>query len=204
MYSRCSAAYRALCPFDILKLPSVYCVQQKLREYVDEPGINHEYMSKQRARYTEFKTQVKHQGKKEPLGEGILIFDEVKIIDKVIWNSKSESFIGLAMSEEDFVQIKDLCSKQNDEQEAPQYIIYAQYILQFMWRDLSSDFDIIGPYFSSTRHLSQSFIMECLLETMRVFHANDLIVTCLVCDGAATNLSLIKTTLGQKGVIYIK
>ena len=107
VYYRCSAAYRALCQFDILKLPSVYCVQQKLREYVDEPGINHEYMSKQRARYTEFKTQVKHQGKKEPLREGILIFDEAKIIDKVIWNLKSESFIGLAMLEEDFVQIKE-------------------------------------------------------------------------------------------------
>lgn len=38
VYSRSPAAYQALSKFDILHLPSVWSVQQKLRDYVDEPG----------------------------------------------------------------------------------------------------------------------------------------------------------------------
>jgi hypothetical protein len=163
-------------------------------------GINQEYMLKQQKRYEEFKTEAIAEGRKQPLGEGALIFDEVKIIDKLIWNSKSERFVGVAMSSEEFPQICDLFPKQHEQTSEPQA---AQYVLQFLWRDLSANFDVIGPYFSSDRHLTQSFMMSCLMETMRVLHACGFQVTCLVCDGASTNLSLIKTTMGLRGLHYV-
>lgn len=37
-----------------------------------------------------------------------------------------------------------------EELKAPQ-TVKASYIMQFLWRDLTSDFDVIGPYFSSNK-----------------------------------------------------
>ena len=104
-------------------------------------------------------------------------------------------FVGVAMSQEDYCQIKDIFSESVDNNESKP----AQYIVQFLWRDLSADFDIIGSYYSSSQHITQQFLMSCLMDTMRVFQAYGFSITCLVCDGAASNLSLIKTTLGLRG-----
>ena len=197
VYSRSPAAYKALCKFNILHLPSTWAVKDKLREYVHKPGVNEEYLMVQKQRYKEFCDDKEKQGAKRPLSEGALIFDEVKIIDKLVWNSKSETFVGVAMSKEDCSQIRDIFAK-SDEHHEPQA---AQYVLQFLWRDLSADFDLVGPYYTASQHLNQQFLMGCLMETMRFLHAYGFAVTCLVCDGAATNLSLIKTTLGIKGLV---
>ena len=132
------------------------------------------------------------QEKKKPIGEGALVFDEVKIIDKLVWNIKGKMFVGVAISQEDYCQITDIFSESVDNNEPKP----AQYIVQFLWRYISTDFDIIGPYYSSSQHITQQFLMNCLMDTMRVFQAHDFSVTCLVCGGAASNLSLIKTTLG--------
>ena len=35
-------------------------------------------------------------------------------------------------------------------------------MLQFLWRDLSSMFDIIGPYYSSAQGFDSKFTMACL------------------------------------------
>jgi hypothetical protein len=50
VYSRSPAAYKALCQFDVLKLPSIWSVRNKCRQYVDRPGIVHEYFIKQQTR----------------------------------------------------------------------------------------------------------------------------------------------------------
>ena len=42
--------------------------------------------------------QKKAEGLKPPLGEGVLIFDEVKVAMKVSWNSRNEELVGLAMT----------------------------------------------------------------------------------------------------------
>ena len=34
------------------------------------------------------------------------------------------------------------------------------YILQFLWRDLTSSFDIVGPYFASSSQLESKFIVS--------------------------------------------
>ena len=40
------------------------------------------------------------------------------------------------------------------------------------------------------------------METVRAFQSYDFVVSALMCDGAASNLLLIKTTLGVKGAIH--
>jgi hypothetical protein len=86
VYSRSRAAYEALKCFNILNLPSVRSLQTKTGKFLDGPGINHTYLKEQSEKYTKFKQENEQKGTKVPLGEGVLIFDEVKVIQKVIWN----------------------------------------------------------------------------------------------------------------------
>ena len=95
VYSRSPAAYKALCKFNILHLPSTWAVKDKLRKYVHKPGVNEEYLMVQKQRYKEFCDDKEKQGAKRPLSEGALIFDEVKIIDKLVWNSKVKHLLEL-------------------------------------------------------------------------------------------------------------
>ena len=75
----------------------------------------------------------------------------------------------------------------------------ATYVLQFMWRDVSSKFDVIGPYFTSERNFETKFIASCLFEAMFVFEVYGFEVSALVCDGASCNLSLLKHLCGVTG-----
>ena len=73
------------------------------------------------------------------------------------------------------------------------------YILQFLWRDLTSSFDIVGPYFTCGGSLASKFILACVLETLRLFQMHGFKTSVLVCDGAASNLTTIKATMGIHG-----
>ena len=73
------------------------------------------------------------------------------------------------------------------------------YVLQFIWRDLSSEFDVIGPYFTAGRSLETKFLMACLFDTMFVFETYGFSILGLVCDGAAANLALLKHLCGTSG-----
>ena len=68
----------------------------------------------------------------------------------------------------------------------------AEYNLKFLWRDLTSDFDVIGPYFSSAKSYDHTFVITAIRETMRIFHACNFLLVSLVCDEASTNLAHIK------------
>ena len=43
------------------------------------------------------------------------------------------------------------------------------YVLQFLWRDLTSSFDIVGPYYTSENPMTAKFVMACVLETVKLF-----------------------------------
>ena len=73
------------------------------------------------------------------------------------------------------------------------------YILQFLWRDLTSSFDIVGPYFTSSSQLESKFIVSCVLKSLWVFHLYGFHTFCLVCDGASANISALKSTCGTSG-----
>lgn len=55
-------------------------------------------MAKETEQFTSFKEQHLAGKKKEPKGDGVLIFDEVKVISRLMWNSRSQKIIGLAMT----------------------------------------------------------------------------------------------------------
>ena len=65
-------------------------------------------------------------------------------------------------------------------------------ILQFLSRDLTSDYDIIGPYLMTSGTVDSSFTSSCVLDAVKLFQRHGLSTSSLICDGASSNVSLIK------------
>lgn len=101
-----------------------------------------------------------------PQGDGVLIFDEVKVVCRLMWNSRSHQLVGLAMSHEELASLSDVYQLLDSDCRSKQ----TTYILQFLWRDLTSAFDVVGPYFTSTGSIENQFILACVLESMKMFH----------------------------------
>jgi hypothetical protein len=76
--------------------------------HLQKAGPYYDYIKEQAQYYEKFKEDVKAFGWKEPIGEGALILDEVKVIGKVIWNSKSGEILGLAMDTSELVSAVDM------------------------------------------------------------------------------------------------
>ena len=68
----------------------------------------------------------------------------------------------------------------------------AKVILQLIWRDLSSKFDVLGPYYTSEAGFDAKFMMATIHEAMLKFHWFGFHSSAIVLDGASSNLSLIK------------
>ena len=216
MYIRSPAAYKALQNFDILKLPSksslqAYTGEQGFSNYLslfvhltcllgaflNGPGVSEDSIQRQAKLYQAFKDDLQHQQPHapEPKADGVLIFDEVKVVSRLLWNSRSQEVIGLAMNPEDLSSLHDIYSSLGSN-ERPQQ---ASYMLQFVWRDLTSSFDVMGPYYSSSESLKCKFILACVFETMKLFQLYGFQTSALVCDGASANLTALKTTTGASG-----
>ena len=69
------------------------------------------------------------------------------------------------MDADELASLKDLY-KEFDTDEGPPA---AEYFLQFLWRDLSSDFDVIGPHYSSSSTMTSTFTHACLEDAIRAF-----------------------------------
>ena len=80
-----------------------------------------------------------------PKSDGVLTFDEDKVVSSLMWNSRNHQLIRLVMSEKDQASLLDIYQLLVDDRHTKM----TNYILQFLWRDLTSDFDIVGPYFTS-------------------------------------------------------
>ena len=204
VYTKSPAAYESLKSFKILQLPSIRSLQEIAGSKLHEPGITEgiqEYLHQQEVKYTAYKEEMVKSGKPEPKNEGILIFDEVRVTARVKWTSKGEKFFGLEMNPEEFPYLHDIY-EDLDPNRAPRP---AQYMIQFMWRDLTSDFDVVGPYFSAAQSLEHGFIISCINQTMRTFHAYNFEVVGMVCDGASSNLAAIKMLCtGHRGTYGTK
>ncbi len=70
------------------------------------------------------------------------------------------------------------------------------YMVQFMWRDLSSDFDVLGSYFNCSSSLEAQSLHSMVVRTMLAFSQFGFVVRALLCDGASSNLSLLKLLCG--------
>ena len=92
---------------------------------------------------------------------------------------------GFAMCSSDMISLHDVYEELHKDEKT-------QYILQFLWRDLSSDFDIIGPYFNCSSSLEVKSLHSFVIRSMLVFVQFGFGVRALLCDGASTNLKLLK------------
>ena len=43
-----------------------------------------------------------------PKSDGVIIFDKVKVVSSLMWNSQNHKIIGLAMTEEDQASLHDV------------------------------------------------------------------------------------------------
>ena len=158
-------------------------------------GSSHERMAKETERFASFKQKCAVENKMEPKADGVLIFDEVKVISRLMWNSRSQKVIGLAMSPKEMSSLHD-AYRLVDEATAGEH---TSYILQFLWRDLTSSFDIVGPYFTTSSPMESKFILACVFQTLELFYLYSFHTSVLVCDGASTNVSALKSTCGTAG-----
>ena len=198
VFSRSPAAYEALKSFQILNLPSVSTLKNFMRSNREDPGPIYNRLAEEQ-RNCESIRDFRHQMKLPlPLGEGALIFDEVKVSASIYWNSKSNKFIGHALSPEDMASLHDIYQ----EIDSGDKIKKASYILQFLWRDVSSNFDVIGPYNTSESGLDHKFIMACVLETIHLLSLYGFHFVLLICDGASANLKLLKLLCGEEPKVF--
>ena len=78
-------------------------------------------------------------------------------------------------------------------------MVKASYVLQFLWRCLTSPYDVLGPYYPSESGLPSKFTASCLMETIHAFHTYNFQTILLVADGASSNLALFKILCGRTG-----
>ena len=76
-----------------------------------------------------------------------------------------------------------------DEQEECQN---AEYVLQFLWRDVSSNFDVTGPYFTLDGTIESQHLHTIVIKTLLAFNQFGFKVRAFLCDGASSNLALLK------------
>ena len=68
-----------------------------------------------------------------------------------------QKLVGLSMNRSYLSSLADIFRfLENDNVEQ------TSYILQFLWRDLTSEFDIIGPYFTCSKSLESKYPFLCL------------------------------------------
>ena len=141
IYCRSPAAYKTLKDFNILSLPAKSTLQSYSGAFIHAPGASSTCITDQVSRYVVYKEQCRIAGKQEPRGNGALIFDEVKVACQLMWNSRNNQLMGLAMTATDLASLNDIYLLLQNSEGSKQ----TSYVLQFLWRDLTSSFDIVGP-----------------------------------------------------------
>ena len=191
IYNRSPASYKAFKDWKIFNLPSKNSLLKFATTLLHEEGAYFDYIEDQRIKYNAFVKELESKGQKKPLSEGVLVLDEVKVIGKVAWNCKDGKLCGLAMDESQMPFLGDLSKDLLEDERKP-----AEYFLQFLWRDLTSNYDIIGPHYSATSTMDAAFTEACLQDAMYAFQQYGFKVRAIVLDGASSNLSMVKTLAG--------
>lgn len=76
---------------------------------------------------------------------------------------------GYAMSPEELPWLQDVYMSVGEDYDQQK----TSYILQFLWRDLTSEFDVIGPYFTCVNSWDHKFLLECVMRTIQAFTLYD-------------------------------
>ena len=67
------------------------------------PGASEDSIQRQAKRFESNKDEENHKNPRapQPQGDSVLIFDEVKVVSRLLWNTRNQEIIGLAMNPED-------------------------------------------------------------------------------------------------------
>ena len=131
-------------------------------------------------------------GKQEPKGDEALAC-------QLMWNSRNNQLMGLAKKLTDLASLNDIYTILQSGESNKQ----TSYVLQFLWRDLTSSFDIVGPYFTSSSSVDAKFVLACVLETVKLFQCHGMKTSVLVCDGGSSNIATIKACHDHHGAYSI-
>ena len=96
-----------------------------------------------------YDARILEHGKKVnlPLLKGVVIFDEVKVAAKLHQNSQNNEIIGHAMTTQEMSTMSDVYEKLDDSSKEAKK---TDYVLQTLSRDMTSDCNIIGLYYTSS------------------------------------------------------
>ena len=108
MFTRSLAAFEALKSFGVLQLPSRSTLQAYTGTFLHELGASSDCIGNQLANYMIYKEECRKQGKKQLQGDGVLIFDEVKFACQLMWNSRNNQLMGLAMTHQEQASLLDI------------------------------------------------------------------------------------------------
>ena len=133
--------------FHLLQLPSTRSVKMYVHSNVEVAGEAEIRLADEREKYdARVATYKASKQYNPPLSKGVLIFDEVKVAAKLHWNSRNDALVGHSMTAQVVSTLCDLYVKL-DKEEAP---ANTDYVMQALWRDMTSDCDIIRPYYTNS------------------------------------------------------
>lgn len=98
------------------------------------------------------------------------------------------------MSSEDMASLHDLYEAVDADEECHK----TAYILQFVWRGMTSNYDVLGPYFTLSGTVEAQQLHSIVIKTLLVFNQFNFRVRGFLCDGASSNLALIKQLCAHK------
>ena len=179
----------------MLQLPSAGILKTYTRINVEAAGEVEQRLFDERLKYD---SRVSSNQTHPPLCKGALIFDEVKVAAKLHWNSRDDKFVGHTMTSEEMSTLSDLYEVLLTDKESEK----ADYVMQTLWRDLTSECDIVGPYYTSNGPFKAKTMLACVMDALRKFQAHGFDVCVFVCDGASSNLTMVKTLLGKQGPLH--
>ena len=76
----------------------------------------------------------------------------LKVGMKLLWNSRNQKFVGHAMTHDEMTTLCDVYQTLQPSFHQKR----TSYVLQTLWQDLTSDFDIVGPHYTSEGTVSVS------------------------------------------------
>ena len=192
VYARSPSAYTALKGLGILELPCEKQVRKKINATNVECGINAEAIRQEVIKYAEFVKVQEQKKKPKPMQTGVLIFDETKVQSKTVFNMSGNKVMGFAMTPDELPFLKDISSIDQEDKIRPTMSCSSS-------GDLTSSYSIIGPYFNCAKTWDHSFLYDCVMRTIKAFSLYHFRVKAMVCDGASSNLALLKVLAECKG-----
>ena len=117
---------------------------------------------------------------------------------KLLWSSRNQKFIGHSMTHDELASMSDVYSVLSPDYRKRQ----TTYVLQVLWRDLTSEFDIIGPHYTSDSQFPHQALCRLLIDSIHQFHVCGFETVAVVCDGAAPNMTMVKEMSGAARKAY--